>query len=242
MAEDEIIKKHTKAVYKAYKDPEKDWKHKLKDILLEIAIIVFAVSISIWFHNWSEDMKDRGAEKEFLMGLKTDLAADIKEMDGDRASLKKEMVAVSYFQRVGGGEAVNEDSLKKNFWIFFAATQINPRVARYETLKGSGKLDIISNKKLLYDITDLYQKDFPQIFRMNQTVNSLVSDKIDVFIEDNVNLAASGNILNAQDLLRKSKMRILLLQCGGMANSVNAYNIAISKSNDIIKEIKKELE
>ncbi len=67
MAEDEIIK-HTKAAYKAFKDPEKDWIHKLKEILLEVLIIVFAVSVSIWLHNWSESVKDKNEEKEFLRG------------------------------------------------------------------------------------------------------------------------------------------------------------------------------
>lgn len=47
MAEDEIIKKHTRAVYTTIMDKEKKWLHKGKDILLEVLIIVFAVSVSI---------------------------------------------------------------------------------------------------------------------------------------------------------------------------------------------------
>ena len=40
MAEDEI-RKHAKAAYKAWNDPHKSWKNKLKETLLEIVIIVF---------------------------------------------------------------------------------------------------------------------------------------------------------------------------------------------------------
>ncbi len=32
-----------------------------QEIIGEILIIVFAVSISIWFHNWSESWKDQRA-------------------------------------------------------------------------------------------------------------------------------------------------------------------------------------
>ena len=81
MAEDEIIKKHTKAVYEAWKDPAKDWRHKVKEVFLEIIIIVFAVTVSIWLHNWSEDIKDRKAEKVFLTGLKGDIQADLVETE-----------------------------------------------------------------------------------------------------------------------------------------------------------------
>ena len=41
MADDEI-RKHAKAALKAMKEPNTDWKHKLKDIITEILIIVFA--------------------------------------------------------------------------------------------------------------------------------------------------------------------------------------------------------
>jgi hypothetical protein len=80
MADEEIVMKHTKAAYEALKTRETNWKHKLKEILLEIIIIVFAVSVSIWFHNRSERLKDRAEEKKFLASLKKDLQEDKNEM------------------------------------------------------------------------------------------------------------------------------------------------------------------
>jgi hypothetical protein len=171
MAEDEIIKKHTKAVYTTWTDPDKKWLHKLKDISVEVLIIVFAVSISIWFHSWAESRKDRREEKEFYRGLKEDLQADVKEMMNDRAALKEVLRQTIYLEKTGYGAIANQDSLMSYSSIFFTQAQINPRITRFEALKGSGKLDIIENKKKLYNITDLYQKIFPGIFRTNQTFN-----------------------------------------------------------------------
>src|ERR1700712_2300650 len=85
MAEQEIIK-HTKTIVELTTDRKKNWRHRIKEITGEILIIVFAVSISIWFHNWSDSWKDRTEERDFLEGLKTDLQADMKEMTGDSAS------------------------------------------------------------------------------------------------------------------------------------------------------------
>jgi hypothetical protein len=241
MAEDEIIKKHVKTVYKAWRDPEKDWKDKFKDILLEILIIVFAVTVSIWLHNWSEDIKDKKAEKEFLVGLKGDIKSDLSEMKSDRAFLIMGLNGIYYFQKVGGGETLNKDSLNKYIVVLFSQTQINPRISRYEALKGSGKLDIIDNKKLLYNITDLYQKDFPQIFRNNQFNNSLISGQIDSYVADNLQLDIKGSPTNAQNVLRTSKMRVLLMQAGGLNGSILAYSAGINKAIEILKQIDEEL-
>lgn len=241
MAEDEIIKKHTQAAYDALKHPGRHWTHKLKDILQEILIIVFAVSVSIWLHNWSEERKDKKEEKEFFKGLKEDLQADIKEMQNDRSVLKRVVQQTRYFAKVGAGATLNKDSLASYYWIFFTGAQINPRISRFEALKGSGKLDIIEDKKKLYNIIDLYQKIFPNIFRVNQTFNALDADKIAPYIGDMLQLDAAGNYLNALELLHTSKMRLLLMQLEGAAlNSVNGYTNGIDKAGEILKQLEEE--
>ncbi|MEP6949460.1 MAG: DUF6090 family protein [Ginsengibacter sp.] len=162
MAEEEIIK-HTKAAYNAWNNPHSGWKHKLKEIFIEIIIIVFAVSISIWLHNWSESRKDRKEEKEFLTGLKTDLQSDLKEMKGDTAAYNTILDGILYFHKVGGGDHLSGDSLNRYSWIFFASVRKQARTSRFEGLKGSGKLDIIENKALLRNIISFYQEINPTI-------------------------------------------------------------------------------
>jgi hypothetical protein len=238
MAEDEIIKKHTQAVYASITDPGKKWFHKLKDILQEVLIIVFAVSVSIWLHNWSEERKDRREETEFFKGLKEDLQADIKEMESDRGVLKKLIQNALYFQKVGAGASLNKDSLQEYYWIFFTQVQINPRISRFEGLKGSGKLDIIEDKKKLYNVIDLYQKIFPNIFRVNQLLNALTVDRIDPYIEDVIQFEPSGAFKNPEELIRTPKMRLQIVQLLGLAyNCVKSYTNGIDKSNEILKQI-----
>ena len=162
-------------------------------------------------------------------------------MNSDRASLRKGFWAVRYFEKVGAGQELNKDSVNKNLWIFFSQAQINPRIGRYEALKASGRFDIITDKKLQYDIIDLYQKSFPQIFRLNAFMNSLIADKADPYISDYISFDDKGAD-DVQMMLRKPKMRFLLLQCEGFKNSIDAYSEGISKGNEIIKQIDKELQ
>jgi hypothetical protein len=241
MADEEMIKKHTKAAYEVLKAPNMKWKHKLKEILLEIIIIVFAVTISIWFHNWSEKRKDRQEEKEFLTSLKKDLQDDQNEMVNDRRAFTQVLQGIYYFQKIGGGLTLDKDSLNNYQWCFFGSAQINPRISRYEALKGSGKLDIVENTELLKNITDLYQKNFPLIIMKNQRFNSLRENYVTPFVEDHLQLDIKGKGTNWQDILRMPKMRLLIFQENGIIDNIKAYLDGIDKINEIIKQVDKEL-
>jgi len=240
MAEEEI-RKHAKAAYQVLKDPEKGWKQKLGGMIGEILIIVFAVSVSIWFHSWAEGRKDKSEEKEFLVGLKGDIQADMREMQLDLKSFDTLRQGIQYFGRVGGGEILNKDSLNIYSWLFYGESQINPRISRFEALKGSGRLDIIENKELLLHTTDLYQKNFPQINRINDHFNSLRSNIILPLLASHLQLDATGSGTNWQEVLRLSQMRLLISQGEGINHGIIAYTDCIDKCRLIIDEIEKEL-
>jgi Fe2+ transport system protein B len=78
MAEQEVIK-HTKKVISEFNDSNHSFWHKAREFFTEILIIVFAISLSIWFHNWSEHNKEQAQVKTFLLGLRNDVSADISD-------------------------------------------------------------------------------------------------------------------------------------------------------------------
>jgi len=53
------ITKHTKAIVNTIREPGKSWKHKLGDILIDIAIIVFGITLSLMLERWRENAHDR---------------------------------------------------------------------------------------------------------------------------------------------------------------------------------------
>ena len=68
--QDEVLK-HTEKIYKIAKNSEHSIWKRVKEILIEIFIIVFAVTLSIWFHNWSEHENQRAEAKDFLIPTTT---------------------------------------------------------------------------------------------------------------------------------------------------------------------------
>lgn len=241
MADQEVIK-HVKHAVEVARS-KRPWMHKLQEILLEIVIIVFAVSLSIWLHNWSEGRKDRDEEREFLVGLKQDLQADSTEMASDRAAYQHLLKGVGYYQRVGGGELVNSDSLKSYQFILFSSAQIDPRVSRFEALRGSGRLGIVRDKELLVHITDLYTKDFPQIRRVNDYINGLRADKLLPWFAAHAVLDTSGRkVTNMEAILRLPETRFLIGTLQSGFENIAAYDRGIEKIQLIIREVDTTLE
>src|ERR1700682_3819410 len=109
MAEEEIVK-HTKKIYKTWFNKELSIWHKISEFLIEIIIIVFAVTISIWFHNLSEHKHQQEEVKQFLGGLKSDLCQDINEMNNDKQSFLKQQRIFTYLVKLRKSEKPNKDT------------------------------------------------------------------------------------------------------------------------------------
>ena len=111
MAEQEVIK-HTKKIFGIW-GSEKGFWHKAGEFFMEIVIIVFAVTLSIYLHDRSVLKHQRHDTKEFLLGLKQDLQTDIKEMNDDKKSFEKSSLGFSYITSRKINQAPDPDSIAK---------------------------------------------------------------------------------------------------------------------------------
>jgi hypothetical protein len=177
MAEQEIIK-HTKKVYRVWNSKQHTAWQKIKEFAVEIFIIVFAVTLSIWFHNWSEHRHEKTVVKEFLLGLREDLQRDIKEMKIDTLVYVKVSAAFKYVTSIKYGEILNADSIDQFQPVIFNVTGLIPNNGRFEGFKSSGKIGLIEDNELQNEILNLYQEDIP---RLISSTNSYTERKKELF-------------------------------------------------------------
>ena len=163
MSEHEISK-HTKVIYKEWKNPHHTWKQKLGEIATEILIIVFAITLSLLVERWREHAHEQKIEKQFLTGLKKDLESDLEQEVEDSASYAALKTGWTYFRRLGTAkETYNEDTVKAYQWTLLNNTTFLPNNSRFEALKSSGQLSVIENDSLQNLILDLYQNKIAQL-------------------------------------------------------------------------------
>jgi hypothetical protein len=242
MAENEIVK-HVEAAYKAVNNPGTNWLHKLKEVLIEIAIIVFAVSISIWFHNWSDSFHEHKEEREFLAGMKQDVQADLENARNDRDFYATQLYRLEYFEHIAVGQPLSNDSLAAYQGVFFSNTNLEPHISRYEGLKGSGKLGIIENSDLLNNIINLHEEAIKHAEILDGYYTDYVT-RLGNFVQEHATLSPDyKSILNSQDMLRSSQLRFLMVYGTSFLsrNVISTNDTLIARCQRLIIQINKEL-
>ncbi len=141
--QDEITK-HGKKIYKKAVSKEHSFLEKAKDIFVEILIIVFAVTLSIWFHSWSEDNHNEKDAIGFLTDLKIDLKDDILNLQHSKKTTQNNIQTITNKQ-----DLVNTEN------VF---TKINN--GNFEGFKSSGKIGHITNDKIRLELLKYYGNTF----------------------------------------------------------------------------------
>jgi hypothetical protein len=237
MADQEVIK-HTKKIYKIWNSKEHNFGQKAKEFVLEILIIVFAVSLSIWLHGRSEHAHQADEVKSFLLGMEKDLQSDIREMKADREMFVNSRKAFRYIRSLKIGQRADQDSIKKYDNYFFNETGLVPNNGRFEGFKSSGKIGAIENLKIQNDIMDLYQENIPTLV-LYTNYYSKQKSQLNEYFNKNLrrNSATENNYLDLFSSDEVFNMGSDLIQVKAI---IGQYNKCITNMNDIIAEINKE--
>jgi hypothetical protein len=237
MAEDEIVK-HTKKIYKTWFNKEISIWHKISEFFIEIIIIIFAVTVSIWFHNRSEYAHEQQEVKSFMIGLKDDLNHDIEEIEGDKKSYFLQKHIFSYISGLKISETVNTDTLSKyNNWLF-NTTELDPNDGRFQGFKSSGKIGSIENKELQNDIMDLYEENIPSLLTSSKIYIQIKMKFFEMFWNNLKRPTDSTN--NIKSLLKLDQVCAISRFLASPDNVIARYNECEATMNKIIKEIDRE--
>jgi hypothetical protein len=241
MIENEIIK-HAKKTFSIFRTAGGNLKSKLTDIIIEILIIIAAVTISIWFHNWSQLRHDRIEEKEFLTGLKADLQRDIENLKSSKDFYNWSIVGMNYFTRAQKSGILSQDSISICLDVFLSSTNLDPNIGRYEALKSSGKFKIIENSEMLNKIILLHEFGFKRIEYLDEMYYQHNKD-MEKLIARIIEFDSSGKMKNGERIVTSGEFRLELLTGRGLVtnNIIPLHEAAITTCGEVITQINKEL-
>ena len=164
MSEEKIIK-HTEAAVHLITNKEKPWRKKILELAEEIAIIIFAVSITLALHNWNDWRNERKMEKDFLTGIRGDLKNEAQNLDYAVIGLNK---TAQYYDTVWqqiASKKVDAAYVDTNSGQLLNTIYFRFDNGRFESFKSSGYLRLIENQTLLTHLTNLYTTEMP--FQVN---------------------------------------------------------------------------
>lgn len=226
MQEDLI--KHLKRAIAVVNDPHSSLWKKAREIILEIAIIVFAVSVSISLHTWNTNRQQRTEVKEFLADLKDDLNKDKKNLLAEKVRLEEAMQAIAQIRSLTPAKLAAIHTMELTVHLINRKTFSG----NYEGFKSSGKIGFIHNKGLKNAILSYYQESMPSLDQIEQFRNKQGVEMIELVGETNMKAHQFGN----------PRVRTKLGFVEQATRSlIESYKICIGQAELISAEIEKEL-
>lgn len=236
MAELEVIK-HTKKVHEIATDKKHSLTEKIKEIALEIFIIVFAVSLSIWLHGWSEHKHEQEQVKKFLVGLKSDIQSDVddsKEIIKQYQEFGKLYTSLSNLDK---NKPYDQEKLKKQLPLLHVNVYLRPNIYRFNGFVSSGRIGNIENDSLSLNILKFYQQTLSEL---NSSESGWISNqnKLESYLEEN--LTDPENIDDNWRVLTSPKGKQLAKNLIPWKQIYDRYNNLIKSGEIIIKQIDEE--
>ncbi|MBV9960833.1 MAG: hypothetical protein JO072_01185 [Parafilimonas sp.] len=240
MSEEKVIQHAHKAVH-AIAKKEKTWWGRIKEFLGEIIIIVIAVSITLWFHNWNDHVHERKIEKEFLIGTRNDLKVTAERLDTDIMHYQH---TIDYYDTISA--QMSENRVDKKFMDDNSGNLTNMLGfefdnSRFESFKSSGYLRLIENQKLLQDITKLYGVTLPDRQASDLIVFTERRNQYVQYIGSKVPTGPQGNSI-VSDFINDPAVRFQIIWQRNMVHEIRDQKVKlIPEIQNVIKEIDEEL-
>jgi hypothetical protein len=233
--EQEILK-HSRKIFSISKKSDQSFLKKAKEIVIEIFIIVFAVTFSIWLHGVTEHNKEQKEVRTFISNIRKDLNKDLKWLKSDVETYKK---ANDGYENILQLTPSKIDSLNRtnssdiSFPVNILLNKINN--ANYEGFKSNGKIGNIENDELRMAILGYYQQDAPATLETSTLYNQYLLKTVDALNEHSDN-TDDEFYLSPQF---KSKIKYLMM-LEEMLIKMYEEN-TIKHATEIIKKIDEEL-
>ena len=231
----EEITKHSEKIYKNVKNSEHTLGEKVKEIIVEICIIVFAVTLSISLHSWSEHRHQQEEVSVFLSNLKNDLKDDIKKLDSEKKQYQKANIG---YEQILALTPLQLDSIYKSNDIVHLPVYSHGQimnVGNFEGFKSSGKIGYIEDEKLKQKILTYYQLWVPSINEVDKVYNDYLFKCFDKMIDN----ADKSEVKLYSDPKFKKTIEFLVI-IG--KNNIRVYDKNVKpKAIELIKEIEREM-
>jgi len=236
MSSHEVIK-HSRKIFGIVKNKNGNLGHKFWEIFIEILIIVFAISFSLLLERWRQKVEDRTIEKNFLIGLKGDLQSDLKELRETSLRSISMKEGAKYFLKPEQQISWSPDSVKFYAYKLFHNIYFFPNSNRYESIKSTGKLDVIENEVLQNDIINLYQTQIPDLMQQINYFNNFMNEQVKNYFIHNLKMDAENKPVYDKSFLSSTEMKNSLLLYGDLDDVLKRLNNAIKAGEKIIGEI-----
>lgn len=151
-----------------------------KKYLFEVLAIITAITLSFLFDEWRDRRKDRRDSVELLSSIADNLKTDTTNLRLTRDYQETMIAAIRHV--LTKPDSLNADSLAGGLIAFQTYPTFRKTDVGYLTMVQTGQSRVLTNKKLLNQINDLYQVQYRIIDEWTEIERQTVMEKNIAFI------------------------------------------------------------
>ena len=206
------------------------------DHIANLIVVILGISIAFYLEGYKEDKGNKIQERKFLESMINNLQRDINALDtlaswNERVS--KALIALSDVS-VFAASKLNDTTLAEYILTIQYNPAFTPQISTYESLKTSGKLELIEDFQLKNQIVELYEQTYGSSNEYEVLTDEHVRDFIKPFYIANVRFY-NGRAVRG-DFLMDDNFRNMIFSYRFLYLGKVAYYKKVREEIVIIKE------
>ncbi len=208
------------------------------DHIANLLVVILGISIAFYLEGYRAEKELKIQEEKYLESLISDLENDITSIDtlvSLNKNISRALVALSDAS-IGMPRSEDTTIVSRVMWIQFNPP-FTPQNTTYESLKASGKMDLIGDFELRNKIVELYEQSYLYAYQYDESLSEHVSDYIKPFFMKNMKYISRNEIDDA--FLNDNEFRNMIFAYRFLFQQKNSYYKTV---REIALEVKSALE
>ena len=200
------------------------------DHIANLLVVILGISIAFYLESYKSAVDSSRQEKKYMESLIDDLDADIQTIDillQNNEGIMKALISLSNASI--GRESLGDSGLVNSVFAIQYNPPFAPRRTTYESLKSSGKMDLINDFELRRKTIALYEQYYHGMNEYDVALSDHIRDFVKPFYIEEIKI--KGRYEMNDDFLDSDKFR----------NIIFSYRYLFIAKNDYYKKIKEEV-
>ena len=203
------------------------------DQILNFVGVIFGVLLAFYFNGLSESIKEGKEKKAIVQSLIKDLDQDYQQFSYHIPEQETQLQALGSL--VQGIQTKNQDTIITYFESLISMNNYSPTDATYQSVKSTGKLDLIESDSLKFDISFYYTNLAVEAEAKIEVQVDYFMDEILKWVTDHIDLQNPDISVLMEDPFFTNKLFIYQSFING---KINQYRLL----HEMIPDLKKGLE
>ncbi len=156
----------------------------------EIILVVIGILIALAINNQNEIRKNKGYESQYLIGIKSNINQDIKELENHYKTDTIKFDSNTYLIRTFNSDSAKSKTqeILSNIYSSFDINWFEGQNVVFEDMKSSGKMQLIKHDAIRLQI-QIYYRLFEEVIKQEKIFNSEIRE-LQQAIESEINMSS----------------------------------------------------